>query len=341
MEQYNNLVHGHNQGLHQEYLSVAPQMSNTQNYPAQSPNSYGSIPMTTVIQHRMSGGNHANLTAHNPLPSPHQRLGPSPSSSCSVGNNFYVQNANVPHPVSHTPVPTPTPTTPSATPTLQQQMNASTGPNSGNAANAPLVSGNGNSLSKLQQLTNGLDQPCNTPPGVNLTPSPNHHPNNTMTPPPASHLVNQNRNLHTPPTPAQMTALQYHHKYYSNVTPPIPIQNSSRTARNTASAPVQHMSAGSPSSRQSPNVTISSNLISPYGPSLNGYRMAAQQPGGSVASYITNSAAAAGFINNPSQLQMANMAMQQYQDPAALQRAAVQQNSYYPYISLNTNAMRR
>lgn len=100
------------------------------------------------------------------------------------------------------------------------------------------------------------------------------------------------------------------------------------------------MSASSPSSRvQSPNVTISSNLISPYGPPLNGYRMAAQQPGGSV-SYITNSAA--GFINNSSQLQMANMAaMQQYQDPAALQRAAVQQNTYYPYISLNTNPMRR
>lgn len=124
MEQYSNLVHGHNQGLHQDYLSVPPQMSNTQNYPAQSPNSYGSIPMATVIQHRMSGANHSNLTTHNPLPSPHQRLGPSPSSSCSVGNNFYVQNTNVPHPVSHTPVPTPTPT-PSATPTLQQ-------PNSGN-----------------------------------------------------------------------------------------------------------------------------------------------------------------------------------------------------------------
>lgn len=95
------------------------------------------------------------------------------------------------------------------------------------------------------------------------------------------------------------------------------------------------MSAGSPSSRVSPNVTLSSNLISPvYGPPLNGYRMTAQQQGYS----------AAGF--NPGQLQITNMAnvmnMQpQYQDPAALQRAAaVQQYSTYPYM-LNANPMRR
>lgn len=356
MDQYNNhlsAAHGHHQTvMHQDYLAVPPQMGSvtTQNYPAQSPNSYGSIPINTVIQHRMSG-NHGNLTTHNPLPSPHQRLGPSPS-ACSVsGNNFYVQGgSNIPHPVSHTPTPTPTP---SATPTLQQQMNASVG--SGAAGAQGGVVGNvSNAISKLQQLTNGLEmnQPCNTPPGasVNLTPvpSPNHHPHNTMTPPPTSHLINQNRNLATPPSTAQMGPLQYHHKYYAgnlNVTPPIAIsQNSGRPARNTASAPAQHMSSGSPSSRVSPNVTISSNLMSPYHSSLNGYRMAAQQPAGSVASYITNSAAA-GFINNPGQLQMAGvMNMQtQYQDPTALQRAAAQQNSMYgayPYIQLNTNPMR-
>lgn len=342
MDQYN--LHGHHQVLHQDYL---PQMgaAGVQNYGSQSSNTYGSIPMS--IQHR----SHSNLSAHNPLPSPHQRLGPSPS-SCSVGNTFYPQNPNMSHSVSHTPVPTP-----SATPTLQQQqqqINATAGPNNNGSTNGAIVgSGSGNatgnvsSLSKLQQMTNGLDmnQTCNTSPGttVNLTPSPSHHPHNTMTPPPASHLVNQNRNLHTPPTPAQMSALQYH-KYYPgniNITPSIAIsQNSSRTARNTASAPVQHMGASSPSSRVSPNVTLNSNLIAPYAPPMNGYRMASQQPGGSVASYITNSAA--GFINNPSQLQMANMAMNmpQYQDQA-LQRAAVQQNNYYPYGILNTNPMRR
>lgn len=306
--------------------------------------------MSTVIQHRMSG-NH-NLTAQNPLPSPHQRLGPSPSACSVAGNNFYVQGgANIPHPVSHTPTPTPTP---SATPTLQQQMNASGGSSSGVSGGAASgVAGNVSSLSKLQQLTNGLEmnQPCNTPPGgsVNLTPSPNHHPHNTMTPPPTSHLINQNRNLATPPASAQMASLQYHHKYYStnlNVTPPIAInQNTGRPPRNTASAPsAQHMSGGSPSSRVSPNVTISSNLMSPYG-SLNGYRMPTQQP-----NYIgnTSAAAAAGFINNPSQLQMAgvmNMQSQYPTDSSALQRAAAaQQNSMYPsypYISLNANPMRR
>lgn len=89
-------VHGHHQVMHQQhdYLSVS-QMGSAQNYAAQSPNSYGTtVPMTSVIQHRMSG-NHSNLTAHNPLPSPHQRLGPSPS-SCSVGSSYYGQSPNVP-----------------------------------------------------------------------------------------------------------------------------------------------------------------------------------------------------------------------------------------------------
>lgn len=347
IDQYNNhlagaSVHGHHQ-MHQDYLGV-PQMAASQNYASQSPNSYGSLPMTSVIQHRMSG-NHS-MTTHNPLPSPHQRLGPSPS-SCSVGSNYYTQNTNVPHPVSHTPVPQTR--TPSATPTLQQQMNANvSGTNdvsaTGNNANltGQTISGNVSSLSKLQQLTNGLEiAPCNTPPAsLNLTPSPNHHPHNTMTPPP-SHLVNQNRNLPTPP--AQMPSIPYHYKYHSsNIPQHIPIaQNTSRTARNTASAPVQHMGGGSPSSRASPNVALSSNLISPYSSALNGYRMTAQQSSG----YIGNSAA--GFINNPSQLQMANMANvmnmpTQYQDQHALQRAAaVQQYPAYPYIPLNTNSMRR
>lgn len=100
IDQYNNhlsgaSVHGHQHVMHQQhdYLGV-PQMSSAQNYAAQSPNSYGTLPMTSVIQHRMSG-NHSNLTTHNPLPSPHQRLGPSPS-SCSVGSNFYGQSPNVP-----------------------------------------------------------------------------------------------------------------------------------------------------------------------------------------------------------------------------------------------------
>lgn len=103
IDQYNNhlagaTVHGHHQVMHghqqHDYLSVS-QMGSAQNYAAQSPNSYGSVPMTSVIQHRSMSGNHSNLTTHNPLSSPHQRLGPSPS-SCSVGSSYYGQSPNVP-----------------------------------------------------------------------------------------------------------------------------------------------------------------------------------------------------------------------------------------------------
>lgn len=180
-------------------------------------------------------------------------------------------------------------------------------------------------------------QPCNTPPAasLNLTPSPNHHPHNTMTPPPASHLVNQNRNLPTPPS-AQISSIPYHKYHYSsnishiqNPSPNLPPNLTSNLAPNTQ----RSRTARNPSS---------ANII-PYGSALNGYRMTTQQP----SSYISNSAA--GFINNPGQLQSINMAnvmnmQSQYQDPAALQRAAaVQQNSMYstyPYM-LNANPMRR
>lgn len=139
----------------------------------------------------------------------------------------------------------------------------------------------------------------------------------------------------------EFSSLSFQHimHHAGNITQHIPIaQNPTRT-RNTPSAPVQHMSSGSPTSRVSPNVTLSSNLISPYG-SLNGYRMSAQQP----------STYSAGFINNPSQLQIANMTnvmnmQSQYsQDPAALQRAAAaQQNSMYPTYPpyMINNPMRR
>lgn len=131
-------------------------MSGGQNYASQSPNSYGTMPMTSVIQHRMSG-NHSNLTTHNPLPSPHQRLGPSPS-SCSVGSNFYAQGSHTPHPISHTPVPTPTPT-PSATPTLQQQqqhMN-SVPPNANAGSSNPSLTNQGYARTQHEHNLNKLE----------------------------------------------------------------------------------------------------------------------------------------------------------------------------------------
>lgn len=183
-------------------------------------------------------------------------------------------------------------------------------------------------------------QPCNTPPAatLNLTPSPNHHPHNTMTPPPPSHLVNQNRNLPTPPS-AQIPSISYHKYHYPGNIPHI--QNNPNLPSNLP--PNLASNIGPTQRSRTGRSTPSANLISPYGPALNGYRMTTQQP----SSYIANPAA--GFINNPSQLQITNMANvmnmpSQYQDPTALQRAAaVQQNSMYstyPYM-LNTNSMRR
>lgn len=94
------------------------------------------------------------------------------------------------------------------------------------------------------------------------------------------------------------------------------------------------------SSRVSPNVAISPNLMSPYSTLNTAYRMSAAQPS-STGGYISNPAA--GFMNNATQIpvQMGVMNMQsQYQDPSAIQRA--QQNSMYPATySAYLPAMRR
>lgn len=385
------------------YLPVPPPPSHMsgQNYGAQSPNSFNSMSSAmppSVIQNRPNNGATANNISHgnslstqNPLASPHGRMGPSPSSCAvasggnassvsgavgsvasavaSTGSNFYMQNNNVGH---HAPTPSPSiQQAPTPTPQQMQAANMNLGAG-GNVANATgggggvAVSGHNqmSSLSKLQQLTNGLEmtqQPCNTPPAVhmNLTPPPNHHPHATMTPPPVSHLAtggvgqqaNPARTLSTPPASALQSQLNYHHKYYPgnmNVTSSSPSlmsgsSNSSRLVRNTPSAPapsLNNMGGGigsglpgppSGSSRTSPNMTsLGSNLMPPYG-SLNGYRMTAAQQ--TAASYITNSAA--GFINNPGQLPVQMMNMQgQYQDP----RSTQQYGQYY--LPLN-GSMRR
>lgn len=108
---------------------------------------------------------------------------------------------------------------------------------------------------------------------------------------------------------------------------------------------VQHMQSAS-SQRVSPNVgaTINPNLMAQYSP-LNSYRMSAQQAAasaaaGTVTGYITNSSA--GFINTPAQIPMQmgvmNMTQTQYQDQAAIQRAA-QQNTMYTYSYINGSLM--
>lgn len=389
------------------YLPVPPppHMSGQSYGGAQSPNAFNAMP-PSVIQNRAATGNgtpnnlaHANaLSTQNPLASPH-RMGPSPS-SCAVvaaaaasgapsvsgqsaaaatASNFYMQNNNVGH---HAPTPSPS-LQQAPTPTPQQMqstnMNLGGGGGGGNVPNTSAGGGGGAtgtgqnpmcSLSKLQQLTNGLEmtqQPCNTPPTVhmNLTPPPNHHPHATMTPPPVSHLAatgqqaNPARTLSTPPASALQSQLSYHHaKYYPgnmNVVcsgnPSSPGlssggggSNASRLVRNTPSAPapssLNNMGGGigsglpppSGASRTSPNMTaLGSNLMPPYG-YLNGSRMTAAQQ--TAASYITNSAAA-GFINNAGQLPVQMMNMQgQYQDP----RSTQQYGQYY--LPLN-GSMRR
>lgn len=319
-QSYGHLSPSMSQGhhvMHQSNFISVPHMNSQ--FP-QSSGSYGS--MAPVLQHSMARSQ-VSLTTHNPLSSPHQRLGPSPSSCAAASlNSFYIPSQNTSHHTSHTPIPVPTPTpTLTATPTSQMNTNVMAGSNSSGSnllsaqSNATSsIIGNASSLSKLQQLTNGLDiiQSCHTPPAgnANLTPPPNHHPHSTMTPSP-SHTTNA-------------AALGYSsHKYYPgnmNVPPSIsPIgQNSGRTSRNTPSAPVQHMSSVTSSGRLSPSNMIPNNLF--------GYRMSGTQPAGS--GYLAN-AATASFMNN-SAAQLSMVHQQQYQDAAGIsQRGAPQPSSMY------------
>lgn len=301
----------HHQGMHQSnYLSsqmVNSGVSNANYAQAQSPN-YGSGQTTGVIaQHRSMANPHPNLPIQNSLPSPSQRLGPSPS-SCAVSssnNNYYSHGPQT----SHTPGPISTPT-PSATPTPQIEQQ-SVNCQQQNQMNM----GNVSSLTKLQQLAsldNNPQQICNTPPSVVLTPPPH------VSMSPAPHLLNQNRSISTPP-------VGFQYKIYGNIgnmnVPPSIGQNTGRNARTPAPPSVQHMTAGPPSR---PNVSISSMM--PYG-----YRMTGQQTSG----YITNP----GFINNAS----GQIPVAQYQDPSAIQRAQPNSMYYNPYAlsPLNSTTMRR
>lgn len=321
--------HGHHSVISQaNYIPVAT----TQTFSGQSSSSYVNVPMTTVIQHRMT--QQGGISPLSTLGSGHQNLAASPSCAVTTAS-FYIQTN--PHTHSHTPVPT----VPTPSPNTLQ-------PNPGQPA-----SGNSScSLAKLQQMVSNSTIPpsaCNTmtPPPTSMTP-PAHHPH-TMTPPPTHQAMIQNqavRNLTPPsaiPSNLQQQVLGYPKYYQTNmnvnqlsgsVTPPIG-QNIGRSGRNSASnvAAMQHMQ--STSSRVSPNVSLNPYVMNN---SLNGYRISPQQAPGAVTGYITNTPA--GFINNQiPAMQMMNMAAQsQYQDPAALQRA--QQNTMYTYNYIN-GIMRR
>ncbi|EDW01949.1 GH21719 [Drosophila grimshawi] len=325
--------HGHQQNMQTlDYIPI-PQIS--QNF-STNPSNYDIVGMPAVIQRGMS----LNSSVHS-LPNSHQRI-EQPASACAV-NNFYLQNnmpsneivSNAPRiPVSTTLGP------PSSAANNDQSISSNSG------GSTPSLAGNLCSLSKLQQLTNCLEtQPCNTSPGAqsNLTPSPHHPiPPNSMTPPP--HLLMQNRNISTPPNmlQTQVTPLQYHKYYTSNMNiPPISsTQNTNRNTRNTPSAPIQHASSAisSSSNNRTANVHISPNLMSHYG-AINSYRMSPQQsPPASAYS------SGGEYPNSQIPMQMGVMNMQsQYQDACVLQRAA-QPNSMYQtysaYLPLNGSIRR-
>lgn len=248
--QHIQMQQAYHQGMHQSgYLTQQMNPSGISNgnyaHQAQSPN-YGNS-QSVIAQHR-SMPSHSNMI-HNSLPSPQQRLGPSPSSSsCAVSSsNFYAQ---IPQTSANTPASSVTPQPQNMEQQSCQQQNQ---------VNMSNVS----SLTKLQQLASldSQQQACNTPPVVLC-----------QTPPP--HLLNQNRSISTPPQPiggTQMTALQY--KFYNMNVPPSIGQNTGRNARTPAPSSVQHMSSGA--SRVSPNVTAMMQY---------GYRMSGQQ----TSSYIAN-----------------------------------------------------
>lgn len=337
MHQHAHHPHHHSVISQGNYIPVPQIAVSSQAFSAQGASTYVTVPaMTTVIQHRIN--QQGGVSALGGLQS-HQKLGASPACAVTSGTNFYIQAAAAGNPHSHTPGPVPTSST-----AVGLQGNHGQG-----------VGGNSScSLAKLQQLTNGLEMippsSCNTmtppPSAMTLTPPPPHHP--AMTPPPTHQMIqNQSvRNLAASPSaipPNLQSQVLGYHKYYQpnmnvnqlggSVTPPIG-QNLGRSGRNSNVA-VQHMQSSA--SRVSPNVP---NIISQYN-TLNGYRMAAQQTPGAVTGYITNTAA--GFINNaaqiPMQMGVMNMAQTQYQDPAAIQRAAQQNTMYTTYGYINGSLM--
>ncbi|KAM0729576.1 Histone acetyltransferase KAT6B [Formica fusca] len=232
---------------------------------------------------------------------------------CTTATNFYIQTSAMP-PHSHTPAPTP--------------LSASGGGHQ---------TTNSCSLTKLQQLTNGLDMISPTPPpAMNLTPPPPIP--HTMTPPQTS------RQLPTPP----QVPLGYAKNYYNvNTVPPgtpgPPSRSASRSSANanmpsltpaysSESLYRQTLDPGgtcpqmqSAASRVSPNVALNTNLMAA---AQYGYRVA--QP---ATGYMNQAAQLGGFMNQASQLPVGVVNVPTYpQDPHQQNPAAVY-TTYHGYIN--------
>ncbi len=248
------------------------------------------VPVTTVIQHRM--------TASEP-PQTQQRLGSSPCSTSASG--LYM------HPTMH-----------SVTPACS--ASSSPGACSGRLQNTQAAGVHQCSLSKLQQLTNGLDMlppshggPMTPPSPINLTPPSSSH--SPMTTPPMAHQV-----------------LQPNYKLMGNIASSSPVTlpctTSSPSSSSNRSSRGSHHTSGSNSSvsRSGMSANMAINPMMRYGSSPYGYQVAGQSSASAqTLSYIANGASP--FINQP-QIRMMNMAAQnQYaQDPA-------QNSMYSPYYS--------
>ncbi|XP_070167083.1 histone acetyltransferase KAT6B isoform X2 [Polyergus mexicanus] len=231
---------------------------------------------------------------------------------CTTATNFYIQTSAMP-PHSHTPAPT---------------LSASGGSHQ---------TTNSCSLTKLQQLTNGLDMISPTPPpAMNLTPPPPIP--HTMTPPQTS------RQLPTPP----QVPLGYAKNYYNvNTVPPgTPGPPSRSTSRSSANANMPSLTPAysseslyrqtldpggtcpqmqSAASRVSPNVALNTNLMAA---AQYGYRVA--QP---ATGYMNQAAQLGGFMNQASQLPVGVVNVPTYpQDPHQQNPAAVY-TTYHGYIN--------
>lgn len=242
--------------------------------------SYPPVPVTTVIQHRM--------TASEP-PQTQQRLVSSPCSTSSP-TGYFMQHMHSTTPSSPSP---------------------SSGPCTGRMQNSQAAV-NACSLAKLQQLTNGLDvlppSHCGTmnpSSPINLTPPPPSSHGNMTTPPVAHQMLQQSNYKFLGNIPSSSAPVP--------CTTPSGTSSSNRSSRGSHHASVTTSRTGG----MSPNVTINPNLMTRYSGSPYGYQMPGQPAPSAQLGYIANGAP--GFINQtqlPVRMGVVNVAQNQYgQDP--------------------------
>ncbi|CAD6217094.1 GSCOCG00004667001-RA-CDS [Cotesia congregata] len=215
---------------------------------------------------------------------------------CTTATNFYIQTSAMPH--SHTP-------SPSLTGSTNHQTPSSC------------------SLTKLQQLTNGLEM---------IPPTPASSMN--LTPPPISHNMTPPQNSRQLPTPPQVP-LGYPKNYYNVNTATGPSRSTSRSSANANMTSLtqypseslyrQTLDPGSTcpqmqgsATRVSSNVALNTNLMAA---AQYGYRVS--QP---TSGYMNQAAQIGGFMNQAGQLPVGVVNV-----PAPYSQDPHQQNPVYTY----------